>query len=636
MKNLFAAIAVALLLLPGCARKNFDLERGDSKKVAGSCLDFVLTGEFMTDPGASASVQIHKTAENAGYEVLFRSGPIDGTIKSGSLLHVRNLYRSLSEDGEWTPFELKSLGGTICVRIAGQDVVCYKEPAAPYRSEQYATMLKRQGDIIFNGIEGAVHFRNVELSKLSGTDPCPCDSLPPVDETTDRAIRFQQEDFPVIDYHVHIKGGLTRPMAQAMQMSYGINYGLAPNAGEGGVGEMLRTDDDIKVYFNAEKDLPFLRGVQGEGRRWTAEFSSEALGIFDYLFTDAMTIIDHKGRVARLYRPEEVILDGISEEGYMDRIVDQTVKILSNEPADIYANPTFIPACMQPRYDKLWTDERIEKVLDVLKANNIALEINARYKIPSEKIIRRAKEKGLKFTFGTNNADADFGRLEYSLDMVKKCGITKDDIWFPVMSVRASRPTLIYNSFADTRTVLFNGSNLDGWVKVSKEDAPNLFSVRDGAIAVEGKPFGYIRTARKYADYKLHVEWRWVGSGTNSGIFQRVQDPDGVWPEAVECQLKAGCAGDLVCLGGARIAEVPYDPSVKFPKKERIDKGAAIEFADGEWNRAEIICKGCKMMVYINGRLENEATLSRSDGYIALQSEGGALEFRNVYIEPVK
>lgn len=48
----------------------------------------------------------------------------------------------------------------------------------------------------------------------------------------DAVIRFQQQNFPVIDYHVHLKGGLTKEMAQAMSMNYGINYGVAPNAGE--------------------------------------------------------------------------------------------------------------------------------------------------------------------------------------------------------------------------------------------------------------------------------------------------------------------------------------------------------------------------------------------------------------------
>ena len=191
----------------------------------------------------------------------------------------------------------------------------------------------------------------------------------------------------------------------------------------------------------------FLCGVQGEGRKWTATFSQEALGVFDYLFTDAMTIIDHKGRNSRIYRPEEVHYDGVTKEQYMDHLVDQTVKILTNEPADIYANPTYLPDDMQADYDRYWTDARVDRVLDVLERYGIALEINARYRIPSFGIIRRAKQRGIKFTFGTNNVDADFGRLEYSLEAVEKCGLTADDIWFPAMSVRRGRPVVLYNKF---------------------------------------------------------------------------------------------------------------------------------------------------------------------------------------------
>ena len=108
---------------------------------------------------------------------------------------------------------------------------------------------------------------------------------------------------------------------------------------------------------------------------------------------------------------------------------------------------TYLPDDMQADYDRYWTDARVDRVLDVLERYGIALEINARYRIPSFGIIRRAKQRGIKFTFGTNNVDADFGRLEYSLEAVEKCGLTADDIWFPAMSVRRGRPVVLYNKF---------------------------------------------------------------------------------------------------------------------------------------------------------------------------------------------
>jgi histidinol phosphatase-like PHP family hydrolase len=52
----------------------------------------------------------------------------------------------------------------------------------------------------------------------------------------------------------------------------------------------------------------------------------------------------------------------------------------------------------------------MERVVKVLADNNVALEINARYKVPGAEMIRMAKEAGVKFSFGTNNTGRDLGR----------------------------------------------------------------------------------------------------------------------------------------------------------------------------------------------------------------------------------
>jgi len=94
----------------------------------------------------------------------------------------------------------------------------------------------------------------------------------------------------------------------------------------------------------------------------------------------------------------------------MDVLVSKTVAILESEPIDIYANPTFLPAVIAPRYEALWTEARMTKVIDAAVKSGVAIEIGGRYKIPSEQFLRLAKSKGAKFTFGTNNTGtADFG-----------------------------------------------------------------------------------------------------------------------------------------------------------------------------------------------------------------------------------
>lgn len=182
------------------------------------------------------------------------------------------------------------------------------------------------------------------------------------------------------------------------------------------------------------------------------------------------------------------------------------------------------------------------------------------------------------------------------------------------------------------KTELFNGNDLSGWVGFvdpqSGVAADEVYKVKDGNIWVSGNPFGYLRTEKKYGDYTLHLEWRWVAEPSNSGIFQRVQDGDKIWCTAIECQLCNGKAGDYVMLGGAKIQEV--ECVGEFPVK---DRQGDYEKPAGEWNKAEIICKGNTIEVKINGQWQNKCTCDFTDGYIALQSEGGPIEFRNIYIE---
>jgi histidinol phosphatase-like PHP family hydrolase len=73
----------------------------------------------------------------------------------------------------------------------------------------------------------------------------------------------------------------------------------------------------------------------------------------------------------------------------------------------------------------------MDRVVAAAARNAVAIEINSRFKIPNAAFIKRAKAGGIKFTMGTNNADRDLGRLEYSLRMVRECGLEWPDMWMP-------------------------------------------------------------------------------------------------------------------------------------------------------------------------------------------------------------
>ena len=186
---------------------------------------------------------------------------------------------------------------------------------------------------------------------------------------------------------------------------------------------------------------------------------------------------------------------------------------------------------------------------------------------------------------------------------------------------------------------LFNGINLDGWGFVLKDDSTRpeeVFQVQDGVIHITGSPFGYMYTLEKYDNYLLHVEWRWPQEATNSGIFLYVQDENSVWPNAIECQLQAGNAGDFVLLNGSDLAEFVLNEGETRPAFPIIKKRyASSEMPVGEWNNAVIICENGNISVYINGVFQNRGTQSpHKTGHIALQSEGKDIQFRNVRLTP--
>ncbi len=97
------------------------------------------------------------------------------------------------------------------------------------------------------------------------------------------------------------------------------------------------------------------------------------------------------------------------------------------------------------------------------------------------------------------------------------------EIWTPEPPVVTPGPAVNEAPPSDA-IVLFDGTNIDQWVKVGT-DTPATWTVVDGTMKVN-KRGGNIETKKKFKDYQLHVEWQIpvdiAGSGQgrgNSGVF---------------------------------------------------------------------------------------------------------------------
>lgn len=416
---------------------------GDFKK--GVFRNFELKAMVKTDSSSNSGIVFHTQEQPygpllRGYEVQInnsyeRPGDFRELKKTGSIYGIRNVYYPTVNDNEWFELSFKVVENRCEVFVNGTKVVDYIQPDKPYRPKNDKLKVFSVGRLALqcHDEQSKVYFKSIQIKTLPKAGKF---ALPVSREWDDKVTKMQLENFPLIDFHVHLKGGLTIAQACENSVKLGINYGIAPNCG---LKFPVTDDQSLSAYMDTVKSKPIFRGMQAEGREWITLFSPEAVAKFDYIFTDGMTWTDHKGRRMRLWIPEEAFVD--DEQAFMDELIGKIEQIVSKEPIDIHVNPTFLPAVIAAKYDELWTDARIDRFVKVLADNGVALEINSRYKIPTEKILRKAKEAGVKFTFGTNNTGADLGTLDYCFEMKEKLGLNYKDMFMP--KKQKEKPVLV-------------------------------------------------------------------------------------------------------------------------------------------------------------------------------------------------
>jgi 3-keto-disaccharide hydrolase len=403
--------------------------------------NFELEVEALARPGCNSGVHFHTVYQETNFPQKGFEIQIDNTYvgegsyrehkKTGSLYGVRNLYKQIVLDDTWFKIYAAVRGKNIQIRINGMLVVDYTEPTPPVIPDgiERERFLDRGTFALQCHNEGSkARFRSVRVRPLPDDIATPGGPPPVVDDLFRKIINEGRRNVPMVDYHVHLKGGLTLQQALAQSRRDGIQYGIAINCGQGFPTD---NDDAARKYVDSMQGQPIFIAMQAEGREWTKMFSRRAAGLFDYIFTDSMTWTDNRGRRMRTWIPEEVGTITDPQE-FMETLVDRAVGILEHEPVDIYANPTFLPQQIAADYDRLWTEARMQKVAQAAAANHVAIELNTRYSLPSAAFVRVAKAAGCKFSFGTNNTGPDdLKRCEHGFRMIDECKLVWQDFFVP-------------------------------------------------------------------------------------------------------------------------------------------------------------------------------------------------------------
>ncbi len=195
---------------------------------------------------------------------------------------------------------------------------------------------------------------------------------------------------------------------------------------------------------------------------------------------------------------------------------------------------------------------------------------------------------------------------------------------------------------ADGFIPLLDGKTLAGWRQYKKNEAPNGWSVVDGAV-VRTAGGDDMMTIDQFGDYELRLDWK-ISPGGNSGIIYRVRTGDRAsYYSGPEYQVlddkgknqSSTSAGSLYGL---------YAP-----------QGKEIRPA-GKWNTARIVLKGNHGEHWLNGKKVVEFEFGSDDwnkriaktkfskwkqfgsmkkGHICLQQHGGKVSYRNIRIKPL-
>lgn len=179
--------------------------------------------------------------------------------------------------------------------------------------------------------------------------------------------------------------------------------------------------------------------------------------------------------------------------------------------------------------------------------------------------------------------------------------------------------TLTDDEKRDGFVALFNGKDFSGWrfaeASALPEALPGNWKVMDGVIHLTGGGSPHLASQWDYEDFDVRLQWRGLRDKYNSGFYVRSGRKVG----ANQINLAKGAEGAL--LGGTSKAARAVPQLQKPPT---------------EWNEWRVLAVGAKVTFWCNGQLAWEVTdFKTKRGYLGLQAEGAAMEFRNVRIKEI-
>jgi histidinol phosphatase-like PHP family hydrolase len=241
------------------------------------------------------------------------------------------------------------------------------------------------------------------------------------------------------DLHAHTTmsdGRLSLEAVAALAAERGVQIGIADHVSTRNPRMFVADEAEVRAYLAALEGAPVFRSAEfcWCDTLW-ADLPGDVMARFDYRLGSNHGFHLPDGGTAspwweRLPAPWDA-----SPEHLMEIMAANLCDMVRAMPIEIAAHSTMLPPALlalEADVHAWWTEPREDLYVEALAESGVALEISNRYRLPHDRLLRKALEAGVRFSLGSDGHDRhQVARLEWAVETARRVGIGERHLFVP-------------------------------------------------------------------------------------------------------------------------------------------------------------------------------------------------------------
>jgi len=241
------------------------------------------------------------------------------------------------------------------------------------------------------------------------------------------------------DLHAHTTmsdGNLPLERVVEVARERGVEIGIADHVSSRNVERFVSDEARVRRYLDVLDPAPVFRSAEF---CWCDDLwktlPAELMERFDYRIGSNHGFWLPDGSLGSPWWQRLPGTWGGREQALMEIMVLNLCDMVRTMPIHIAAHSTLTPPALlglEGDVEAWWTEDREDRYVEALAGSGVALEISNRYRLPHDRLLRKAREAGVRFTLGSDgHTEAQVGRLEWAAETARRVGVSDGDLFVP-------------------------------------------------------------------------------------------------------------------------------------------------------------------------------------------------------------